>query len=71
MAGIAIAAGNGVVSTLAGQAVLRLINGNFNPNYSKIDRKKMRYIQQKYCSAYATSLSASEDASDTIKQIGK
>jgi hypothetical protein len=39
----------------------------FNPNYSKEDRKRMRYIQTKFAQAYSES---NEDANAVITSIG-
>lgn len=39
----------------------------FNPNYNKEDRKRMRYIQNKYAQAYSDS---NEDANVVIASVG-
>ena len=55
---------------VAMQVAMSFLNRSYNPKYKKSDRKKMRYIQQKYASAYEGG-SNGEDPCAIIKAIGK
>ena len=45
-----------------------LIFGSYNPVYKKKDRRRMRYIQQKYAQAYSAGVL--EDPTTIITRIG-
>lgn len=49
-----VAVGAASAAGVAGTIVADLFFGGFNPNYSKEDRRRMRYIQLKYAQAYCT-----------------
>jgi hypothetical protein len=61
-------------SSLAGSAfskvLMSILLGNFNPEYNRESRRRMRYIQQKYSLAYEGG-KAGEDPCAIIQQIGK
>jgi hypothetical protein len=63
------AAANGI-STIASHVIIRILNGSFNPNYKKEDRRKMLYIQRKYSQAYQGDGSGKEPAA-VISSIGE
>ena len=46
---------------------VHVLFADFNPNYKKEDRKRMRYIQGKYAQAYGDS---SDDPNSVIAAIG-
>ena len=46
--------------------ITTLFYGSFNPEYKKMDQKRMRYIQKKYSLAYG---SAGVDASEIVSRI--
>ena len=45
----------GGAGSMVTKKVLNVVFGNFNPEYSKEDQRRMRYIQSKYAMAYAES----------------
>jgi hypothetical protein len=71
--GMIAAAATSTVSSMAGSAfsqiLLSIVLGNFNPEYNKESRKRMRYIQQKYSIAYEGGQSG-EDPCSIIAKIG-
>lgn len=67
------AAATSTASNVAGaafsQVLMSIVMGNFNPEYNKEARKRMRYIQQKYSLAYEGG-KAGEDPCGIISKIG-
>ena len=57
-------------SQVFSNVLLSIVLGNFNPNYSKENRRRMRYIQQKYALAYDGG-QAGEDQFAIIEKIGE
>jgi len=57
--------------TAAAAATSQLINliTTTNPNYSREDQRRMRYLQRKYAQAYGAE--GGEDAESCIAKIGK
>ena len=70
IAAAAVNVGGTVASTLATQIIIRIMNGNFNPNYKKEDRRRMKYIQKKYALSYQSGISG-EEADVVIANIGQ
>jgi hypothetical protein len=71
--GLAASATTGAASAAARVAtsvVTTLLFGSFNPDYRKLDQKRMRYIQFKYALAYGSSGEA-EDPATIIHNIGE
>lgn len=69
MATAAVGAAGSAAGNLAVQAVTSFLGGSFNPNYKKLDQKRMRYIQQKYSLAYGGGQNG-EDPFAIIQKIG-
>ena len=69
----AAASATSAVSSAASSAfsnvLMSIIMGSFNPDYNKENRKRMRYIQQKYSLAYDGG-QAGEDPCAIIQKIG-
>lgn len=73
IAGTIATAASSTASSLAGnafsQVLLSIVMGNFNPEYNREARKRMRYIQQKYSLAYEGGQNG-EDPCSIISKIG-
>lgn len=59
---LAASAGSSAFSKIAGE-----LFGSFNPKYKKLDRKRMRYIQNKYARAYGSS--GEDDPNQVITSV--
>jgi len=72
LAHAALSTASSVSSTIFSQVLNSIVQAynNYNPNYNKEARRRMRYIQHKYALAYAEG-SMDEDPSATIQKIGK
>jgi hypothetical protein len=64
---------SGVVSATGnalGEVATAIFWGSFNPKYSKEDQRRMRYIQAKYCQAYADINSGSSNNNNNSSSSG-
>ena len=64
-----VSAAGSASSAVASHLISAILTGNFNPEYNKLHRKKMRYIQQKYALAYGGG-QGGEDPYAIIQKIG-
>ena len=51
--GVVTSTGNAI-----GEIATAIFWGSFNPKYNKEDRRRIRYIQNKYCQAYGNGILA-------------
>ncbi len=57
-------------TTAFSKVLMYILLGSYNPDYNKENRKRMRYIQQKYSLAYDGG-QADDDPCAIIKKIGE